>query len=140
MDVEKLKKFIKFMDENQLSEIEIEEDGKKIRLKKSADENARFIPIPSAPKQEVKKEEPKQQGLIEIKSPMVGTFYRTPAPGTKPYAEKGSVINQGDIVCIIEAMKLLNEIKSEITGEVIDILAENGEPVEFNQPLFLIKP
>ena len=75
-----------------------------------------------------------------MKSPMVGTFYRAPSPGAKPFVEEGDIINPGDVVCIIEAMKLMNEIKAEVKGEIIKILVENGEPVEFGQPLFLIRP
>lgn len=143
MDIEKLKEFIKFMDENNLCELEIEEEGTKIRLKKFLHESQTVIQIPSSQKpisSEIEKEKTKEEGLIEIKSPMVGTFYRAPSPGAKPYVEKGDRIAQGDVVCIIEAMKLMNEIKSEVSGEIVDILVENGEPVEFNQPLFLVRP
>ena len=78
-------------------------------------------------------------GTIEIKSPMVGTFYRASSPGAKPFVDVGEEIHPGDVVCIIEAMKLMNEIKAEIGGHVVEILVENGEPVEFGQPLFLVK-
>ena len=77
---------------------------------------------------------------LEIKSPMVGTFYTAPSPGAKPYVEIGSHIKSGDIVCIVEAMKLMNEIKAEVGGKVVQILVQSGEPIEFGQTLFTIEP
>jgi acetyl-CoA carboxylase biotin carboxyl carrier protein len=81
-----------------------------------------------------------QQRGIAIPSPMVGTFYRAPKPDTKPYVDLGSVVEVGEVVCIVEAMKMMNEIQSEIHGRVIKIMAENGKPVEYGQPLFLLEP
>ncbi|MDD3296644.1 MAG: acetyl-CoA carboxylase biotin carboxyl carrier protein [Candidatus Omnitrophica bacterium] len=135
MEPDKLKKFIKFMEENNLSELEIEEEGKRIRLKKNTSE---IIPVTAAPQSPPKEE--KQEKTIEIKSPMVGTFYRAPSPGAKPYVEIGQIIKSGDVVCIVEAMKLMNEIKAEFTGRIVKIPVENGEPVEFGQSLFIIEP
>lgn len=77
---------------------------------------------------------------VEMKSPMVGTFYRAPAPDADPYAEIGANVKKGQVLCIIEAMKLMNEIESEYGGKIVDILVENGQPVEYNQPLFVIEP
>lgn len=138
MEIEKLKKFIKFMDDNKLAELEIEEEGKRVRLKR----NMAGFPVvnaaPLAPAQETKP--PKNENMVEIKSPMVGTFYRAPSPGAKAYIEVGEVIKPGDVVCIVEAMKLMNEIKAEVGGKVLQIPAENGEPVEFGQSLFVIEP
>jgi acetyl-CoA carboxylase biotin carboxyl carrier protein len=144
MDLEKLKEFIKFMEENNLCELEIEEEGKKIRLKKFSEGSlpAHYSPPPmhrESTKQVEEKEE-KKENLIEIKAPMVGTFYRAPSPGAKPFVEVGDTVNPGDVVCIIEAMKLMNEIKSEVSGKIKEILVENGQPVEFGQTLFLIEP
>lgn len=147
MDIKKrLEELVKFMEKNNLCELEIEENGKKIKLKK-------YIPTASVvdtsqekttltPPEIVsgKEKESKEENLVEMKSPMVGTFYRAPSPGAKPFVEEGDIINPGDVVCIIEAMKLMNEIKAEVKGEIVKILVENGEPVEFGQPLFLIKP
>ena len=144
MDLEKLKEFLNFMDENNLSELEIEEEGKRIRLKKNTP-LSEFSLIPSknqsgsAPSAETKKEK-STEALIEIKAPMVGTFYRAPSPGAKPYTDINQEITEGDVVCIIEAMKLMNEIKSEVTGKIVKILVEDGEPVEYGQPLFQVKP
>ncbi len=148
MDIEKLKELIEFMKEEDLLELEIEEEGKKIKLSRNPKQInvSPSILTPSAPQTapqmspKTKPQEKKEEGLIEIKAPMVGTFYRAPAPDAQPYVEVGSQIDFGDVVCIIEAMKLMNEIKSEIKGEIVDILAENGEPVEYGQPLFLVKP
>ena len=78
--------------------------------------------------------------LVEVKAPMVGTFYRAPAPGEAPFVEVGSKISNGQAVCILEAMKLMNELEAEISGEVVEILVENGTPVEYNQVLMLVRP
>jgi len=138
MEFEKLKEFINFMNENSLCELEIEEEGKKIRLKKFSENQPVIVSHAAQP---VKEEKPaKREGSIEIKSPMVGTFYRAPSPGAKPYVEIGDVIKPGDVVCIIEAMKLMNEIKAEIGGKVTEVLVENGQPVEFGQTLFVLEP
>jgi len=83
---------------------------------------------------------PTESGLIEVTSPMVGTFYRSPAPGESSFVEVGDRIRLGQTVCIIEAMKLMNEIESEVAGQVVEILLQNGEPVEFGQPLMRVKP
>jgi acetyl-CoA carboxylase biotin carboxyl carrier protein len=77
---------------------------------------------------------------VKISSPMVGTFYRAPSPDAKPYVEVGAVVEKGDVVCIIEAMKMMNEIQAEVRGRVSRILVENGQPVEYEQPLFLLEP
>jgi len=137
MELEKLKEFIKFMEENSLCELEIEEEGKKIRLKKFSENQPVVVSHIAQP---VKEEKSAKEGLIEIKSPMVGTFYRASSPGAKPYVEIGDVIKSGDVVCIIEAMKLMNEIKAEIGGKVTEVLVENGQPVEFGQTLFVLEP
>ncbi|MFA5272484.1 MAG: acetyl-CoA carboxylase biotin carboxyl carrier protein [Candidatus Omnitrophota bacterium] len=137
MELEKLKEFIKFMEENSLCELEIEEEGKRIRLKKFSENQPVIVShVNPAVKEE---KETKKEGLIEIKSPMVGTFYRAPSPGAKPYVEVGDTIKPGDVVCIIEAMKLMNEIKAEIGGKISQVLVENGQPVEFSQALFVLE-
>ncbi|MBU1121189.1 MAG: acetyl-CoA carboxylase biotin carboxyl carrier protein [Candidatus Omnitrophota bacterium] len=143
MEIEKLKEFIAFMEENNLCELEIEEEGKRIKLKKAGmGQQPAFISAPTldAVLNLSAGGEKKQDNLIEIKSPMVGTFYRSPAPGVKPYMEVGEVIKPGDVVCIVEAMKLMNEIKAEVGGRVVKIAVENGDSVEFGQPLFFIEP
>jgi acetyl-CoA carboxylase biotin carboxyl carrier protein len=102
-------------------------------------------PAPQAPApQPAPEAEPAQEklpsNLLEVKSPMVGTFYRAPAPDAPPYVEVGSSIHKDSVLCIIEAMKLMNEIKAEVQGRIVKVLVENGQPVEYNQPLFLVEP
>lgn len=139
MELEKLKKFIDFMNENNLYELEIEEEGKRIRLKRGGGEQPVVMAaVPHAKDHGPAKEE-NNSGAMEIKSPMVGTFYRAPSPGSKPYVEVGDIIKPGDVVCIIEAMKLMNEIKAEVGGKLTKILVENGQPVEFGQTLFVME-
>ncbi|MFH1772336.1 MAG: acetyl-CoA carboxylase biotin carboxyl carrier protein [Candidatus Omnitrophota bacterium] len=139
MDLTKLDDFVAFMDKHNLSELEIEEEGNKIRLKKYSHEAPAVISQIISPQREEKI--PKEEHTyIEIKSPMVGTFYRAPSPGTKPYVETGEIIKPGDVVCIIEAMKLMNEIKAEVGGKIVETPVENGEPVEFGHTLFKIEP
>lgn len=142
MEIKKLKEFIKFMEDNDLNELEIEEDGKRIRLKKNSSEQpAVVLPAPSqVPAAAALEDGATTTNTLEIKSPMVGTFYTAPSPGAKPYVEIGSHIKSGDIVCIVEAMKLMNEIKAEVGGKVVQILVQSGEPIEFGQTLFTIEP
>lgn len=141
MDVDKLQEFIKFMDDNQLAELEIEEEGQRIKLKKAMPVHSMPTFITGTPPAAAAAAvHGPESSNIEITSPMVGTFYRAPSPGAKPYTEIGEIIKPGDVVCIIEAMKLMNEIKAEVGGKIVRILAENGEPVEFGQRLFEIEP
>lgn len=148
MNVKELKEMITLMNENGLTEIEIEREGQRIRLKKGfsgAPEvtQERVIAQPpqaSAAVDAEKGPEAAKSNLVEIKAPMVGTFYRAPAPDAPAFVEKGDSIEAGQVVCIIEAMKLMNEIKSEVKGKIVDILVENAQPVEFGHVLFLIEP
>ncbi|WP_022798847.1 acetyl-CoA carboxylase biotin carboxyl carrier protein [Thermus islandicus] len=95
---------------------------------------------PSAPKGATPPEEDACPGCVEVRAPIVGTFYRAPAPDAPPYVQEGDRVEKGQVLCIIEAMKLMNEIESEVSGIVRKILVQNGEPVEYGQPLFLIQP
>lgn len=149
MNVKEIKEMVNLMNENGLVELEIEKDGMRIRLKKTssgiesysgpivverqalAEGGARQIS--EAPKEALVK-------TIEVKSPMVGTFYRSPNPEASPFVEAGQTVEPGQVICIIEAMKLMNEIKSEVRGKILEILVDNAEPVEFGQPIFLIEP
>ncbi len=143
MDLEKLNELMEFMKTNELCELEIEEEGQRVKLKKFSGEHPVILPqgnTAPAPAESAQAPASKHEGAIEIKSPMVGTFYRSPSPGAKSFVDVGEEIRPGDVVCIIEAMKLMNEIKAEIGGKIVEILVENGEPVEFGQPLFLVKP
>jgi len=101
---------------------------------------APVAPVPAAPAPEPVAPPSNTQNWVEIKSPMVGTFYRAPAPGEPDFVKVGDKITNGQAVCILEAMKLMNELEAEVSGEVIEILVENGQPVEFDQPLMRVKP
>jgi acetyl-CoA carboxylase biotin carboxyl carrier protein len=152
MDLRKLKTLIDLVAESGIAEIEVTEGEDKVRIVKHAQTVvAAPSPVPaatlvaapappaSAPQPAATpaaEPEPAQGSLV--KSPMVGTFYRSPSPGAKPFVEVGQAVKAGDTLCIIEAMKLLNEIEAEVAGEVKEILAENGQPVEYGQPLFVI--
>ena len=145
MNLKEIKEMINLMNENELVELELERDGLKIRLKKSSGHEEEVITTSQAPKvlAEVAKEEGAQlekQKLIEISSPMVGTFYRAASPESTPFVDVGSEIEPAEVICIIEAMKLMNEIKAEFKGKIKEILVENGSPVEFGQVLFRVEP
>ena len=145
MYIKEIKDMINLMNENGLSELEIEKDGMRIKLKRSVsgsfEKAVEFVPqVPAqhaTPESKAAKEAEKRN-TIEIKAPMVGTFYRSPSPEAPPYINVGDKIEVGQVLCIIEAMKLMNEIKSEVKGRIIDIHVENAEPVEFGQVLFVI--
>ncbi len=149
MNIKEIKEMINLMNENSLMELEIEKEGMRIRLKKTSSGVEGFSGpivverqnlVDSSPKQV--QEAPKEVNLksVEIKSPMVGTFYRAPSPESPAYVEVGQNVEPGQVICIIEAMKLMNEIKSEIKGKILEVLVDNAEPIEFGQPLFLIEP
>ncbi len=150
MNIKEIKEMINLMNENSLAELEVEKDGMRIRLKKTGSMAEGFNGGPiiverqNAPettsKQISEVAEKSNIKTIEIKSPMVGTFYRSPSPESPPYVEMGSTVEAGQVICIIEAMKLMNEIKSEIKGTVLEVFVGNAEPIEFGQPLFLIEP
>jgi len=139
----RIRELIDIMKEHGLSEVEIEEEGVKIRLKKGGGGETLILPtgasaaVPLEGQSVVSKS---SGSCVEITSPMVGTFYRAPAPDADPFVEVGGVVDKETVVCIIEAMKVMNEIKAEVTGRVHKILVENGQPVEFAQSLFLIEP
>jgi len=145
MNLKEIKELINLMNEHNLGEIEVEKDGLKVRLKKQAGGQIETITehvvhAPAARKELSSKPAGKFRETVEIKAPMVGTFYAAPSPDTKPFVEIGSKIQTGDVVCIIEAMKLMNEIKSEVKGKIVEVLIENGSPIEFGQVLFLVEP
>ncbi|MDD5246163.1 MAG: acetyl-CoA carboxylase biotin carboxyl carrier protein [Candidatus Omnitrophica bacterium] len=150
MNIKEIKEMINLMNENSLMELEVEKDGMRIRLKKTSLETQNFGgPViiekertadSARYKEETEETRDTASKSVEIKAPMVGTFYRAPSPEAPPYTEIGQVIEPGQVICIIEAMKLMNEIKSEIKGKIVDIIVDNAEPVEFGQPLFLIEP
>lgn len=150
MNIKEIKEMINLMNENGLVELEIEKDGMRIRLKKTTSGAEGFsgpilvererISQTLSKREATVTSEKIQVTTVEIKAPMVGTFYRAPSPEAPPYVEVNQIIEPGQVICIIEAMKLMNEIKSEIKGTVLEILVDNAEPVEFGQPMFLIEP
>jgi acetyl-CoA carboxylase biotin carboxyl carrier protein len=163
MNQKELKELIEFLIEKDISEFELERGDVKVRIKRGAD--AQPVPVitpvaavpaiasvspsssppaavtqtsapaaPEAPTAEAEEE------LHLVKSPIVGTFYEAPAPGAPPFIKPGDHVQAGQVLCIIEAMKLMNEIESDMTGEIVKVLAANGKPVEYGQPLFSIRP
>lgn len=152
MNLKEIKEMIGLMNENGLVELELEKEGMRIKLKKTSagGEGAFSGPIvierekTSVPQAASRETAPVQEKApsktVEIKAPMVGTFYRAPSPEAPPYVEVGQVIEPGQVVCIIEAMKLMNEIKSEIRGKLIEIIVDNAEPVEYGQSMFILEP
>lgn len=151
MNFKEIKKLISIFKSSEiLSEIEVEESGLRISLKKTVS-SKELIPTASAfhpsasnlPQVTGKTEtahEEGMEGLIKFESPMVGTFYRAPGINQKPFVEEGNIVLNGQTLCIIEAMKIMNEIDVDSKGRIVKVLIENGSPVEFGQPLFLIEP
>jgi len=150
MDLRKLKTLIDLVAESGIAELEVTEGEDKVRIVKTHAGAANMATGPityAAPMQAAASttlepatpSEPEAPPGHVVKSPMVGTFYRSPSPGAPPFIEQGSVVKAGDTLCIIEAMKLLNEIEAEVGGTVTKILVDNGQPVEYGQPLFLIE-
>ena len=142
MDIRKIKKLIEMLQDSDLTEIEVKEGEESVRIARGNSRNIEATPAPiihSSASSPVEKNEVSldKSGSI-IKSPIVGTFYRKPSPDKPPFIEIGSNVNAGDVVCIVEAMKMMNEIKSEFTGTVSAINIEDGAPVEFDQSLIVI--
>ncbi len=159
MDIRKVKKLIELLEESGIAEIEITEGEEAVRISRypaagsvAAQQMAMATappaaahpppaapaPIPSVAPGESSADVPAPSGHT-VTAPMVGTYYAAPAPGAKPFVEIGSEVKVGDTLCIIEAMKMMNQIEAEIEGRVVSVLVENGEPVEFDQPLFIIE-
>jgi len=153
MNLKEIKEMINLMNENGLVEFEMEKEGMRIKLKKTSSGGEGYNgPIliereKTAPAAQVQESSGPAAGqekpsvkTVEIKAPMVGTFYRAPSPEAPPYVEVGQVIEPGQVVCIIEAMKLMNEIKAEIKGKLIEVIVDNSEPVEYGQSMFILEP
>ena len=146
MDLRKLKTLIDLVQASGIAEIEINEEGDHVRIVNRPAQAAQAAPAiieipqatpaPAAPAPAPASNSPSG---TQVTSPMVGTFYRAPSPGADPFVEVGTQVKKGDTLCIIEAMKLLNEIEAEVSGTVKEILVDNGSPVEFGQPLFVIE-
>ena len=142
MDIRKIKKLIEMLQDSDLTEIEVKEGEESVRiargktLSNESHSQPTIAPVISLPPDKASIS-PEETGT-SIKSPIVGTFYRKPAPDQPPFVEVGNIVNVGDVVCIVEAMKMMNEIKSEFAGKVLSINIEDGEPVEFDQSLIVI--
>jgi len=153
MNIKEIKELLELMAEHNVGEIEIEKDNAKIKLRKMANGGIVMQSTPQmmAPAQTVMNipaqtqasaapgQPVAEEGVTIVRSPMVGTFYASPAPDQPAYVSVGKVVKDGDVLCIIEAMKLMNEIKSELGGTVIEILVQNGQTVEYDQPILKIK-
>ncbi len=158
MDIKQIQELVKLINKTNIGEITIEEEGVKITVKQKKEpvqhiiagssqapafntlqtqQEAHPVSPPASKKQAAT---PKEDKLLTIKSPMIGTFYRQAGPGKPIFVNVGDEVNPGKVVCIIEAMKLFNEIESEISGKIIKILVEDASPVEYDQPLFLVEP
>jgi acetyl-CoA carboxylase biotin carboxyl carrier protein len=160
MNLKEIKELIELLKDTDISELEIERSGVKVRLRKGGDVTFHptmprmeyppaaivapaitevSVPAP-APAPAEKVVEPVKTNQIKVTAPIVGTFYRSSSPEKPPYVEVGDVVKKGQVLCIIEAMKLMNEIESETTGKIVQAVVENGAPVEYGQPLFVIEP
>ena len=148
MDLRKLKKLIDLVQESGIAELEITEGEEKVKIVKGGAVTMTAIPqvavaaapalaAPAATAAAPAEPEPGQEGHV-VKAPMVGTFYRSPSPDAKAFVEVGQAVKEGDTICIIEAMKLMNEIEADASGVIKAILVENGQPVEYGQPLFIL--
>lgn len=152
MDFKEIEHIVKFISGTDIVEFELERPNGKLKIKRGMvrPDIVEIKPVVAAPsvvtaseqkleEQKAEKEAAKNEKLKQITSPMVGTFYRAPSPDIKPFMEIGGTVKKGQIVCIIEAMKLMNEIESEFNGKIVSILIENGQPVEYGEPLFVIE-
>ena len=150
MDIKDIENIIKILKQNEVTEFELEQEGTRVKLSRTSGgayvaSDARYEMVPavhvSMPVAAASNGSAPQEDLgryVKVESPIVGTFYRKPSPDAEFFAKEGDTVSKGDTLCIIEAMKLMNEIPSEFAGVVKEILVENGEPVEFGQPLFVL--
>ena len=160
MNFDEIKQILDMVREHELSEFELERDNFKIRIRKNATgqwtatmppvSHVNYAPVmaapmappavPQAPTNPVLTSADEDVDFAIVKSPIVGTFYRAPEPGAKSYADVGDIVKKGQVLCIIEAMKLMNEINSDVDGELVKVYVENGQPVQYGERLFAIKP
>jgi len=156
MNLKEIKELIEMLPDTYVSKIEIERSGLKVRIRKGGDVTyhptmprmeypphaivAPTIVETSPDLAEPREVEPEKSNQITVTAPIVGSFYRSSSPDKPPYVEVGDVVKKGQILCIIEAMKLMNEIESETAGKIVQVVVENGSPVEYGQPLFVIEP
>lgn len=154
MDLSQIKKIIQLVEKAQISHLSVEEDGLKVQVKKEFTGNTSVVLPQAMPMQQVVASQqapvsatepvadtsPSTEGLVEVRAEMVGTFYSAASPEAAPFVTVGDSIKTGQVICIIEAMKLFNEIESEVNGVIEKVCVENGSPVEFGQTLFLVRP
>jgi acetyl-CoA carboxylase biotin carboxyl carrier protein len=165
LDLRELKEILQILEEKEIAEFELEEEGMKLRIRKAAASPNHSaapappvsfvhavtpsapnvaVPMPASPAPAPAEPPPvptaEEQGLVTVKSPIVGTFYRAPDPGSSPFVNVGDRVRVGQVLCIIEAMKLMNEIEAEVAGEVVKVHHESGQPVQYGEPLFAIRP
>lgn len=166
MNVDEIKQLVKIVEESDIADLEVTRWGRKVKITKHSPSNSssqgaplymrepiyqHTVPLPpppapmmssapisAAPAAEAAPAAAEKQNYTEIKSPMVGTFYRSPAPDAEAYVSEGSVVSKGQVLCIIEAMKLMNEIEAEFSCKIVETLVQNAQPVEYNQPLFRV--
>lgn len=141
MELDDLKELISLLKDTDITELQVEKDGTRVKIRRQA----MLSSIEMHPKTPVvveksKETEDEAQRLITITSPIVGTFFRSPSSDAPPFVDAGAKVKKGQVICIIEAMKLMNEIESELEGIIVRALVENGQPVEYGEPLFLIEP
>jgi acetyl-CoA carboxylase biotin carboxyl carrier protein len=154
LDLKELKEILQILEEKEIEEFELEEEGMKLRIRKAAVASpnhhyaaappqsapfaapaavaAHLVPSPAPA--------PEEEGLVVVRSPMVGTFFRSPDPNSPPFVGSGDRVKVGQVLCIIEAMKLMNEIEAEVAGEIVKVHHENGQPVQYGEALFSIRP
>ncbi|MCI0469623.1 MAG: acetyl-CoA carboxylase biotin carboxyl carrier protein [Nitrospirae bacterium] len=146
MEIDDLKQLIEMLKETDITELQVEQEGMKVKLRREKFFGHLDIHPQAHPAQLLKEDfkietnVESEKGLFTVTSPLVGTFYRSPSPEANPFIETGATIKKGQVLCIVEAMKLMNEIESEIDGVVVRILVESGHPVEYGEPLFLVEP
>jgi acetyl-CoA carboxylase biotin carboxyl carrier protein len=156
MNLKELKELIEMLQDTDVSELEIERSGVKVRIRKGGDVTyhpamprmeypphtivAPAVVETSSAQMEQREAEPVKTNQIKVTAPIVGSFYRSSSPDKPAYVEVGDVVKKGQVLCIIEAMKLMNEIESEAAGKIVQVVVENGSPVEYGQPLFVIEP
>jgi acetyl-CoA carboxylase biotin carboxyl carrier protein len=165
LDLRELKEILQILEEKEITEFELEEEGMKLRIRKAAASPNHSAgpaaplplvttvipsslnvpaPVPLAPVPVVAAPSPvptaEEQGLVTVKSPIVGTFYRAPDPASPPFVNVSDHVRVGQVLCIIEAMKLMNEIEAEVAGEIVKVHHESGQPVQYGEPLFVIRP
>jgi acetyl-CoA carboxylase biotin carboxyl carrier protein len=160
MNLKELKELIEFLEEKNIAEFELERGDVKVRIKRAGEHTVvhtqgepRFYAVPAASAAAAElgavpvvaapappAAPAPEEGLHMVKSPIVGTFYEAPSPGAPPFVKPGDMVEAGQVLCIVEAMKLLNEIESDVAGEIVKKLAVNGQPIEYGQELFVIRP